>query len=143
MIKKKYPNMRIDDYDLEQRVEERLNAEKREREDAENARRTEQDQEKFQSLRNKTKERYGFTDEAMTELEKMMVERNVGDYEVAAEYMATKNPKPVDTDHGDGLWHHSKAPGFAEIAKDPEDWGRNEILKALRNDEARNKQQRF
>jgi hypothetical protein len=144
MIKKKHPQMRIDDYDLEQRVEEKLAAERREREEQENARRNEEDQKHFQSVRKRTQEQYGFTDQAMQDLEKLMVERNVGDYDVAAQYMASKEPKPSDTsfDH-DGRWHHEKVPGFAEIAKDPEDWGRNEILKALRNDEARNKQQRF
>jgi hypothetical protein len=143
MIKKKHPNMRIDDYDLEQRVEERLAAERREREDAENARRTEEEQKHFQSVRKKTQEEYGFTNEAMEKLEKLMVERNVGDYDVAAQYMASKEPKPSEATFTEDRWNHSKAPGFAEIAKDPEEWARSEILKSLRNDEARNKQQRF
>jgi hypothetical protein len=143
MIKRKYPNMKIDDYDLEQRLEERLSAERREREEQENARRTEQDQERFQNLRKKTQDQYGFTDKAMEDLEKLMIERNVGDYDVAAQYMASKEPKPSEASFTSDRWNHSQAPGFSEIAKDPEEWGRNEILKALRNDEARNKQQRF
>jgi hypothetical protein len=143
MIKKKYPNMRIDDYDLEQRVEQRLEAERREREERETAQRAEQEQQRFQNLRKKTQEQYGFTDKAMEDLEKLMVERNVGDYDVAAEYMASKQPKTSDPTFTDDRWNHTKAPGFAEIAKDPEEWARSEILKSLRNDEARNKQQRF
>jgi hypothetical protein len=143
MIKKKHPNMRIDDYDLEQRVEERLAADRREREEQENSRRNEEDQKHFQGVRKKTQEQYGYSDKQMEDLEKLMVERNVGDYDVAAQYMASKEPKPIEASFSDDRWNHAKTPGFAEIAKDPEEWARSEILKSLRNDEARTKQQRF
>jgi hypothetical protein len=143
LIKKKYPQMQIPDYDIEQRLEERLAAERKEREDREKEQRNKADQQAFNELRKKTQDRYGFTDKAMEDLEKLMLERNVGDYEVAAEYMASKEPRPSDATFNDGRWNHDKIPGFNEIAKDPEGWGRSEILKALHNDEARNKQQRF
>ena len=143
MIKKKHPQMRIDDYDLEQRIEDRLATERRDREEAETARREEEQQKQFQSTRKKTQEQYGCTDKAMEDLEKLMVERNVGDYDIAAQYMASKEPKPSEATFTDDRWNHSKAPAFAEIAKDPEEWARSEILKSLRNDEMRNKQQRF
>ena len=37
LIKKKYPNLKIEDYDLEQRVNQRFDAERQEREDTERA----------------------------------------------------------------------------------------------------------
>jgi hypothetical protein len=143
LIKKKYPNLNIPDYDVEARVEERLTKDREEREREKTEERERADQTSFQNLRKQTQEKYGFTDAAMTDLEKLMVERNVGDYDVAASYMAAQNPQPSEAAFHDGRWNHSKAPGFAEIAKDPEEWGRGEILKALHNDQERAKQQRF
>jgi hypothetical protein len=143
LIKKKYPNLQIPDYDVEARVEERLNKEREEREAERKQERERADQSSFQNLRKQTQDKYGFTDQAMTELEQLMVERNVGDYDVAASYLASTKPKPSDATFNDGRWNHDKAPGFTEIAKDPEGWGRTEILKALHNDQERAKQQRF
>lgn len=143
LIKKKYPNLQIPDYDVEARVEERLTKEREEREKERREERERTEQTNFQNLRKQTQEKYGFTDDAMTELEKMMVERNVGDYEVAAQYMASQNPKPSEATFSDGRWNHTQAPGFAEIAKDPEGWARGEILKSLHTDQERVKQQRF
>ena len=143
LIKKKYPQMQIPDYDIEQKVEERLAADRKEREDRENEKRQQDDQQHFQNLRKSTQDKYGFTDKAMEELEQFMVDHNVGDYEVAAGYKAAKEPRPSDVTFNDGRWNHDKAPNFAEVAKDPEGWGRNEILKSLYADEERRKQQRF
>jgi hypothetical protein len=144
LIKRKYPNLQIPEHDLEEKFEKRLEEERQAREAAEAERRNQQEQERFNSVRKKTQDAYGFTDQAMDELEKLMVEKNVGDYEVAATYMASKQPKPSDaTAFDDGLWNHSKAPGFVEIAKDPEGWGRGEILKALHKDQERERNQRF
>lgn len=143
LIKKKYPNLQIPDYDVEARVEERLTKDREEREKEKREEQERAAQTSFQNLRKQTQDKYGFTDEAMTELEKLMVERNVGDYEVAASYMAAQNPKPSEATFSDGRWNHTKAPGFAEIAKDPENWARSEILTALHIDQERAKQQRF
>jgi hypothetical protein len=143
LIKKKYPNLAIPDYDLETKVEERFASERKEREERESNERRAQEQERFQSVRKDTQSKYGFTDKAMEELEQFMVDHNVGDYEVAAGYKASKEPRPSDVTFNDGRWNHDKAPGFAEIAKDPEGWARDEILKSLYSDEERRKQQRF
>jgi hypothetical protein len=143
LIKKKYPNLAIPDYDLETKVEERFATERKEREDREAAERSAAEKQRFDSVRSDTQKKYGFTNEAMTELEQFMVDHNVGDYEVAATYKASKEPRPSDVTFNDGRWNHDKAPGFAEIAKDPEGWGRSEILKSLYADEERRKQQRF
>lgn len=143
LLKEKYPHMKIDDYDLEQKFEARFEAERKAREEAETARRNEEAQERFQNTRKKVQDQYGFTPEGMDELEKFMVEKNVGDYDVAAEYLAAKKPKPIDAEYSDGRWNHSKAPGFAEIAADPEGWGRGEILKTLYSIQEKEKNQRF
>lgn len=143
LIKKKYPNLAIPDYDLETKVEQRLNAEKKEREDREAEARKAQEQERFKNVRSETQKKYGFTDKAMEELEQMMLDRNIGDYEVAATYKASKEPRPSDVTFNDGRWNHDKAPGFKEIAADPEGWAHNEILKSLYADDERRKQQRF
>ena len=143
LIKRKYPNVQIADYDIEQRLQQRLDEDRKQRDDERAAERSEREQERFNNIRKETQDKYGFTDDAMTELEKMMVERNVGDYEVAAKYMASQNPKPSEATFKDDRWNHSKAPGFAEIAKDPEEWARSEIMKSLYNDQERAKNQRF
>lgn len=143
LIKRKYPNVQITDYDIEQKLEARLEEDRRQREEERASERNQKEQERFQVLRQKTQEQYGFTPEAMEELEKFMVEKNVGDYDVAAKYLASQNPKPSDATFKDDRWNHSKAPGFAEIAKDPEEWARSEIMKSIYNDQERAKNQRF
>lgn len=143
LIKKKYPNLAIPEYDLEQRVTQRLNEERQAREQVEVERKQVEDQRKFDELRSKTQKDYGFTDDAMKDMEKMMVERNIGDYEVAAEYVASKKPKPSESTYQDQYWHHEKQPGWGEITKDPEGWARGEILKTLYDQQQRNRNQRF
>lgn len=143
LIKKKYPTMQIPDYDIEQKVEERFAAEKKEREDREAEQRKQEEEKKFTSIRKETQDKYGLTDEAMEDLEKFMVEQNVGSYEVAAGYKIAKNPRPSDVTHSDGRWNHDKAPGYAEISKDPEGWGRGELLKTLYGMQERERNQKF
>lgn len=142
LIKKKYPNIQIPDYDLMNQVEQRFEQERQSREEEKRTQREAEEQREYEQTRSATQKRYGFTDEAMTDLEKMMVERNIGDYEVAATYRATQNPSPSEA-LDDQRWNHSKQEGFKEIAADPEGWGKMEIMKALRVDSERSKQQRF
>jgi hypothetical protein len=138
LIKRKYPNLAIPDLDIEDKVEARLEADKKSREDAENKRRQDAEDASWRATRKKTQDAYGFTDEAMGEMEKWMQEKGVGDYEVAAEYRASKNPKTSDPGGYDSqYWHHDKAPAFKEIAADPEAWGRKEILGAINRDNER------
>lgn len=139
LIKKKYPNLSIPDYDIEARVENRLNKEKEEREaEKERQRRAEEDA-RFKKMRKDTQDKHGFTDEAMGRLEQMMIDRNIGDYEAAAVLMASKEPKPIDeTGGGDRhFYNFDKQDTFKEIAKDPEAWGRAEIMKAIHTDQDR------
>lgn len=136
LIKKKYPNLQIPDYDIEQRVDARFQQEKREREEQQERVRKEREEKAFQERRSSTQKQYGFTDDAMKRLEQMMVDRNIGDYEVAAEYMASKEPKAsAANDYDSTRWHHEKSDGFAEISKDPEAWARTELMGAMRRDQ--------
>jgi hypothetical protein len=137
LIKRKYPNLAIPDYDIEQSVNARLDADKQEREAAKAAERQKADDAAWKTQRKKTQDAYGFTDQAMTDMEKWMQEKGVGDYDVAAEYRASKNPKTSDPTFDSQYWHHDKAPDFKEIAQDPEAWGRKEILSAINRDTER------
>ena len=140
LIKKKYPNLQIADYDLEQKFESRLDAEKKAREDAAAATKQAAEDAAWKKKRADVQKEYGFTDDGMKELEDFMIKENVGSYDVAATYKATKDPKPVDATYHDGLWNHTKQDGFKEIAQDPEGWARTELIKAMRLDEQRNRQ---
>jgi hypothetical protein len=137
LIKRKYPNLAIPDYDLEEKVEARLSAadQKKAQEAAEAAAKADRDA--WNASRSKVQKEYGFTDEGMKDLEKWMHEKAVADHEVAAEYRAAKNPQTSMPTHDSHFWHHEKSPDFAEIAKDPEAWGRKEILGAIYRDEDR------
>ena len=139
LIKRKHPNLKIEDYDLETRINARFDAERQEREDAANAKREADDKVTFDKARKSVQERYGFTDEAMTKLEKFMEDRYVGDYDVAASYFAAQQPKSIEAATDTHFWNHQKQAGFKEIASDPEAWGRSEILGAIQRDQERMK----
>lgn len=143
LIKKKYPNLQIPDYDLEQRVSARLNEERTAREKVETDRKQAEDKKKFDNLRADTQKKYGLTEEGMKDLETFMVERNVGDYDVAAGYRVAQNPKPSEVTFRDQFWHHEQAPNFKEISADPEGWGRSEILKTLHAEQQRSRNMKF
>jgi hypothetical protein len=137
LIKRKYPNLAIPDFDLEQKVEQRFSAEdeKKQREAADPS--AAADRAAWNASRAKVQKQYGFTDEAMKDLETWMHEKAVADHEVAAEYRAAKNPQTSSPTYDSQFWHHEKASDFNEIAKDPEAWGRKEILGAIHRDEER------
>lgn len=139
LIKKKYPQVQIPDYDIEQSFNERLDKDKQERVEAEKKRAEEENQKAWKQTRANIQKQYGYTEEGMKDLEKLMLERNIGDYEVAAEYHASKNPKQSDANHNDGFWHFQKQDDFADIAKDPEGWAHKEIFGALIRDQEREK----
>ena len=135
LIKEKYPNLSIPDFDLEQKVEQRFSAEdqKKQKEAAEAAAKADRDA--WNASRAKVQKQYGFTDEGMKDLETWMHEKAVADHEVAAEYRASKNPQTSQPTYDSQFWHHEKADNFAEISKDPEAWGRKELLGAIHRDE--------
>jgi len=139
LIKRKYPQLAIPDLDIEDRVQAQLDADRKERKDAEDAAKKKADDEAWKSERRKVQADYSFTDEAMSDLEGWMRDKGVGDYEVAASYRASKNPKTTEPTYDSQYWHHDQTPGYADIAKDPEAWGRKEILSAIHRDSERMK----
>lgn len=135
--KKKYPETRIDDYDLKREIFGRLDAEKAE---AEKARREAQEAEsvaRLQSQKEQVKQQYGFTDDAMDRMEAMMSERKVYDYEAMAPYFASKEPKPIESYQNQNRWNHDRTEQFKRISADPEEYAFNEIVNTLREQERR------
>ena len=137
LIKKKYPKLDIPDYDLRNEINDRLDKEKAERDEERKKAKEAEDEAHYKKTRKDTQEKYGFTDEAMKDLEAFMVERNIGDYDVAASYKASKEPRASEPTWDSTRWHHEKQDGFAEIAKDPEAWARTEIMGAIGRDQDR------
>jgi hypothetical protein len=79
----------------------------------------------------------------MTKLEQFMRDKYIGDYEVAASYMAAKEPKTSEANYAGGhYWHHDRAPEWGEMSKDPESYAFNQFVQAMGRDEQRAKQQR-
>lgn len=137
--KEEFPDTDLGPYDVEQRINRRLDAERKEREEAAKAARDREQDERLTSQRKATQERYGATDDAMERLERMMVERNIGDYEVASEHFFSREPRVSDgtQEYDSQFWQHEKQDLFKEISADPEAWGRKEIMKTLRDEERR------
>jgi hypothetical protein len=143
LIKRKYPQVQIPDHDLEERFNQRLDEDRKQRDEEKRAAREAEEEKRFTETRKQIQQEYGFTEDAMKDLEKFMVEKNVGDYAIAAEYHVMKNPKQSDATQHDGLWHHQRQDNFANIAKDPEGWARDEIYGALIRDQAREKGRQY
>jgi hypothetical protein len=143
LIKRKYPNLSIPDFDLEEKFEKERAADKKSRDDETRAAKQKQEEDGWKEQRAKTQKEYGFTDEGMKDLEKFMLENNVANYDVAATYKAAKSPRASEPTSQHGMpWAHTADETFREIAKDPEAWGRGEILKAIRADQDRARQAR-
>jgi hypothetical protein len=143
LIKQVYPAVKIPDYDIEEQVNARFDAEKKARDDAAAAERQRADDERWRSTRANVQKQYGFTDEGMTKLEQFMRDKYIGDYEVAASYMAAKEPKTSEANYAGGhYWHHDRAPEWGEMSKDPESYAFNQFVQAMGRDEQRAKQQR-
>lgn len=138
LIKRKYPNLSIPDYDMELKLEGTLAKEKADKEKAERDAKQKKDQDDWNSSRNKAKKEYGLTDDGLKDLEKWMEEHAVADHEVAASYRHSKNPPTTEpADYDRQFWHHEKADNFKEIAAEPEAWARREILGAIQRDAER------
>jgi hypothetical protein len=137
LLKRKHPHYRDPEFDIRNEFNKRFDEEKQQREDAERASKDEKTKSEIAAQRKAVQDKYGFTDEGMVELEKFMEEKFVGDYDVAASYKAARAPKAMDATFNDHFWNHEKQKGFAEIAKDPEAWGRSEILGAIQRDQER------
>lgn len=137
LVKEFYPHLEIPGYDSQKYVDEKFaERDQRAAEAAQRAR--EADEERtWRQQREETIKEFGLTDEGITEVEDFMRRRNVGDYKVAAAHLHPKQPKASTPTHSDRFWNHKEQPGFADIAKDPEKWGFNELVSAIERDEQR------
>lgn len=145
LIKKAYPNLAIEGYDLKQELKSEIAQVRNEFHETERQRRDREEAERFQQVRKKTQDEFKFTEEGMKKLEDLMVERNIGDYRAGALLMASEQPKPVESHIGPAqrYWNHEKQDGFDEISKDPEKWGFNQLLQAAERDSQRARNQGF
>lgn len=132
--KDEFPEDQIEGFDLEQRITARLDAERKAREDAEKAAREKAEDERTKTQRAETQRKYGLTDDAMKRMEDEMVARNVGDYEVAATWFASREPRPAEDPGSTHFWNHDQRDGFKEVVKDPEGWAFGQIHQAVVND---------
>ena len=142
LIKEVYPNVKIPDYDIEQQVMQRLDAEQKKRDDAEAAAKQKATDDAWQARRAEVQKKYGFTDEGMKRLEDWMVENQIGNYDTAARAKAALDPPTSAPDYDAGHWHHERQEGWAEMAKDPEAYARNAFIQAAYKDEQIAKQTR-
>ena len=132
--KEEFPDTDLKEWDVEQRINARLDGERKEREDAAKAARDRESDERLAADRQKIRDRFGATDDAIERLEKMMIDRGIGDHEVAAEFFFSREPRVSDGQDGgydSQFWQHEKQDLFKSITADPEAWGRGEILKTL------------
>jgi hypothetical protein len=144
LLKKAYPNLQIEGYDLKQELHGEIAKEREERLASERKRAEAEETERFNAVRKQTQNKYKFTDDAMKRLEDLMVERNIGDYEAGAMLMAAKEPRAAEPTSGARhFWEHEKQDGFTEISKDPEKWGFNQLLAAAERDAARSRNSEF
>lgn len=144
LLKRAHPDVEIPDHDIRQEIKAEFAKRDQQQQAEREAERHTKEDEYWRGQREKVKKEYGFTDDGIKDLEKFMLEKNVGDYEVAATYHAAKNPKASEpSGYKDPYWNHGKSDAFREIAKDPEEWGRSELIKALHNDQQRNRQNGF
>lgn len=140
LLKKKLPNVQIPDHDIRTEMRDGFARVEQQRQDEKRVEQEQREDAYWKRQRKEVQDGFGFTEDGMKDLEKFMLEKNIGDYEVAATYHAAKNPKPSEpSGYKDPYWNHGRSDTFKEIAKDPEEWGRSEIMKALANQQQRNR----
>ena len=133
--KKKFPETTIADYDLKREVFGRLDAEKKERDDAAREKAEAEQVERYRSQKARVQKERGFTDDAMERMEKEMNDRKVYDYEVMADSYAARNPKPIENTQRSHMWNHSRSDEFKKISEDPEGYAFDEMVAAMNRDE--------
>jgi hypothetical protein len=139
LIKKKYPQLAIPDLDIEDRVQAQIDADRKQRKDADDAVAKKKADDEWKAERSRVQKEFGFTDDGMKDLEGWMTDKGVGDYEVAAGYRASKNPRASEPTYDPGLWQNEnvRKPEFKEVVADPEAWAKREILSAIHRDQER------
>lgn len=132
LIKKAKPDLKIPDYDLKREVFARLDSDKeaREKADKEVAEKAEND--KLSKAIDDAVGKYNLTDKGRDRVMEMMQQGQIASPDHAAELLAARAQMSADQSPGhDGLWRHTQAADFVDIAKNPESWARGEIFKSL------------
>ena len=137
LIKRKYPNLAIPDFDMEEKLDQRISAAEQAKQRADQEAAAKRDRDAWDTSRARVTKDYGFTEDGLKDLENWMQEHAVADHEVAASYRASKNPKTSEPTYDSQFWHHDQADNFKEISSDPEAWARREILGAINRDSER------
>jgi hypothetical protein len=133
--KQKWPEAQIEGFDQEERLDQKITAFDKAREDEKREADLKARTEALAAKRKSTQEQHGYTDDAMKRMDEMMHERDIYDYDAAHLLFAAQNPKPSDASADGHYWNHEKQPAFKEIAADPERWGHGELVKVLRQQE--------
>ena len=134
IVKKKHPNLQITDYDLQQQFANFRNEENNRRKIDDEQRKFDADERNRLKLRKEAQDKYGLTDEGMVEVEDHMRKNFIGNYDVAAHHFVATRPSATDNSYDHQHWNHAQQPGFDDIAKDPERWGRIELEKAVKGE---------
>lgn len=137
--KKAFPEDEIQGFDTEQRVVAELAKLRQELAEEKKKNEEKAQDDDLASRRKALKDKRGYSDEDVEKLEKTMVERGISHHEDAADLMAARSPAPSEGDasYDRHFWRHDQAPQYKEIASDPEGYGRREILKTLREMQAK------
>jgi hypothetical protein len=134
--KKKWPDAQIDGFDQEQRLNEIVTDFDKKREDEKKEAAIKERADRLASQREEVRQRGNYTDDGMKNLEKMMQERDIIDYEAGDLLFRQKNPPPSDgvSDVDSHYMNYDRHPAAQELARDPERWGFNELVKAVERD---------
>lgn len=137
LIKEVYPEMQIADYDLEMKLQQYIGENERKQNEASEQKRQQDAETERLQLRKEAQEKHHLTDDAMLEVEQLMREKYIGNYDVAASHFVASRPATSEATFDQQYWHHERQNGFADIARDPEAWARNELQNAYRREEQR------
>ena len=143
LIKDAYPNLQIPDYDLETTINAKFDERENRIKEAEEKQKYDKQEEERLRLRKEAQDKYNLTDEGMTEVEKLMAEKYIGNYDIAAGHFASSRASSTTPTYDNQFWHYNRQQGFEEISKDPEAWARTELEKAARAEEQRTKNTRW
>lgn len=151
LLKDEFPDAAVPEIDAAKPVLDEVAAlrkEMQERFEAEDKRRSEQNEERSRRRADRAIEegrdylrKQGFDDDLVSKTEELMRERNIGDYEVAAAYMAKSQPsaEPLPSSawssHDLGTsWFHppEDAPDHKLLLKDPKAFAAQEVAKIMK-----------
>ena len=115
------------DYDMETKLDSYIDNDKRRHQEEDEKRAFEAQENRRLAQRKEAQDKYNLTEEGMQEVEKLMTEKYIGNYDVAAGHLVATRAASSPPTYDQQYWNHHKQDGYQEIAKDPEAWGRVEL----------------